>query len=142
MVAIVPLYGVDRCFFRSEPAQAPPLAAVLRTAARDSKLELFSSFHIEMSASIGSFAKTFAAFATRVWVGPRVPWTHTRTPDCGPRTEGPLSPTTIAYPTQTANELSPPQMPFGFECCNDQCPHCVWTLYFEDVARWRAQNDH
>ena len=32
--------------------------------------------------------------------------------------------------------ISPPKMPNPWECCGDDCPHCVWTTYFEDIENY------
>ena len=33
------------------------------------------------------------------------------------------------------NFKPPPKPPNDWECCRDECRHCVWTTYFEDLKK-------
>jgi len=30
-----------------------------------------------------------------------------------------------------------PKPPNYWECCGDNCPHCVWTTYFEELKKYK-----
>ena len=30
-------------------------------------------------------------------------------------------------------------MPDDEICCQSECPVCVWDIYYEELAKWRAQ---
>ena len=35
--------------------------------------------------------------------------------------------------------MEKPTPPGEYECCEGGCEPCVWDLYYEDLARWKAE---